>query len=112
MEKTRFWKEGHGHYAHAHGHPPIASTRMISRRVVVRALCLLVMLGLVYHVFFVDLRKSFTNKNIESTSNAPVDKLMSPPTPKHGLGNNKTTLGKEKATLLMLVRYAALGGGP
>jgi hypothetical protein len=112
----RFWKEGHGH---------IPSARLVTRRAFLRALFFAAAFLLVYHVMTsVELRGSFANVRdsvapvLQSTATTaatgeskqalhaealPEEFTQQPPKMAHG--GPKVTLGKEKATLLMLVRW-------
>jgi len=115
----RFWKEGHGH---------IPSARLVTRRAFLRALFFVAALLLVYHVMTsVELRGSFANVRdsvapvVHSTATTAAtagseqelhaealaeDSTQHPPQMAHG--GPKVKLGKEKATLLMLVRWVLL----
>jgi len=124
MEKLHFWKDG------SYGSIPLS--RLTTKRVAVRTLCLLALFVLIYHVFTsIELRESITSVGgkvisssgefIGSTNNGKVtpslekevhqptstkeSKPKSKPKSKPDQSNSKVTIGKEKATLLMLVRH-------
>jgi alpha 1,2-mannosyltransferase len=97
MDKLQFWKEGHGR---------VPSARLATKRAAVRVLCLLALFTLVYHVFTsVELRKSIHDTVTPLVQQDPSKETVHPE-PISRIGEPKVTLGKEKATLLMLVRYA------
>jgi len=107
----RLWKGGHG---------PTPSARFVTRRALLRALFLMAAFVLVYHVMSsVEQRGSFANvrnsvapvqptitTGEQAVSNGEVieeEGFTQRPPPVGNVGP-KVTLGKEKATLLMLVR--------
>jgi hypothetical protein len=100
MDKLQFWKEGHGR---------VPSARLATKRAAVRALCLLALFVLVYHVFTsVELRNSIHDTVTPLIKQSPADPLKDTTIPTERpdrAGQPKVTIGKEKATLLMLVRY-------
>ena len=92
----------------SYGHP---GPRILTRRTAVRTICLLALFALIYHVFTsVELRKFATS---ERASTAIPSNLVTPtlatdkvPPPVCVKSDSRKQIGKEKATLLMLVRYA------
>ncbi|KAF8544835.1 nucleotide-diphospho-sugar transferase [Trichophaea hybrida] len=115
MEKLHFWKDG------TYGTMHLA--RLTTKRTAVRTMCLMVLFFLIYHVFTaMELRKSISSVSekaggfISSNNNnddigkvIPTEKAQLPKTSnnkdsKPTTSKLKVTIGKENATLLMLVR--------
>ncbi|KAI5779249.1 nucleotide-diphospho-sugar transferase [Geopyxis carbonaria] len=118
MEKLQFWKTTEG------GVHSFSPTRLSRKRAILRTLCFLTLALLIYHSFMAyDIRRSIgeqVNQRLHPSGNAAqAEKTGIPISDSTEEGEwmeaeevvDKTTIGKEKATLLMLVRQKKPGHG-